>query len=379
MDYRFDYAEVAITAGLPGMFLFTLIYFGYLRIRGYHAFLLSITAMGMAMGLLAATRGSVLRPMTSSSNEIIGSTSGWLAMVMLGVGLLGKMYRVWILDKATEAEREPNGKGVRAWLSVGNLVMGMIFVMAAYVGRQWDPVGTAMAVVGLLLAYPATNCVLKGGEKPVEQEGEALAEERRRVLAMVEAGKISGEDGAELIGALGQSRVVARDAGASARLTGNMRVMMLGAALVVVGFCLPWFSVDLGARMQEQMSVMQQAMPVPLPPGYSVQVPTATRTVLEVRGGDVEHGLGWIILAMAGAVAVMPLVWVGRGEQRETLRAATIVGLLVGSVLVVYLVSFFYREMSVGMVLVLAGYGVMWLGVMREYVRPRERMVAVAG
>ena len=217
-----------------------------------------------------------------------------------------------------------------------------------------------------------------------------MADERRRVLALVEAGKISGEDGAELIGALGQSRVVAREAGGGARLTGNMRVMVLGAALVVVGFCLPWFSVDVGARMQEAMGNLQQALPpgvslppgysgaVPLPPGYSgsVQVP---RTVLEVRGGEIEHGLGWLILAMAGAVAVIPLVWPARGEQRDRQRAAMVVALLVGSVLVIYLVSNGYREMNVGMVLVMAGYGVMWVGVVREYVRPPVGVVAVAG
>ncbi len=162
------------------------------------------------------------------------------------VVLGAKVYLAWIVDGATPAEREPNSKGIRAWLSIGNLLMGALFVGAAYVARSWNPVATMAAVLGLLLAYPLVNCVLKGGDVPVGNDGEELAEERRRVLAMVEAGKISGDDGAELIGALGQSHAATVEKGLS--LSGNRRVMMLGAALVVVGFCLPWFSINLECR-----------------------------------------------------------------------------------------------------------------------------------
>ncbi len=94
-------------------------------------------------------------------------------------------------------------------------------------------------VVGLLLAYPVVNIVLKTWESLRQTpETEEVADERRRVLAMVEAGKISGEDGAELIGALRQSHVTASPTGLS--LSGNRRVTMLGSVLVVIGFCLPW-------------------------------------------------------------------------------------------------------------------------------------------
>ncbi len=55
--------------------------------------------------------------------------------------------------------------------------------------------------------------------------------------------------------------------------------------------------------------------------------------------GDIGYGLGWIILVMSAAVALLPLVWPSRRENLEHQRAATLVGILVGTVLVMYLVA----------------------------------------
>jgi hypothetical protein len=275
------------------------------------------------------------------------------------------MYRAWIRDGATPAEREPNANGIRAWLGVGNLLMGALFVMSAYFARWWNPVGTSAMVMGLLLAYPLGNCVLKSGEGVVNTEGEEVAEERRRVLAMVEAGKITGEDGAELIGALGQSHATSAPTGLG--LSGNRRVMMLGAVLVVVGFCLPWFNLNLGEEAQavmQQFPAMNGNAPVIAPGSVSVH------NILEVRGGDIGHGLGWIILAMSVGVALLPLVWPARRENRDQQRAATLVGMIVGTVLVMYLGANDFRIIDIGLVVVMAGYVVGWVGAAREYLMP---------
>ena len=297
-------------------------------------------------------------------------------MVMCGLGLLGKVYQAWIQGSATPAERELNAQGIRAWLGVGNLVMGTLFVATAYVARGWNPIGTIALVAGLLLAYPLMNIVMKTGESPMNHETEEVADERRRVLAMVEAGKISGEDGAELIGALGQSHATASPAGLS--LSGNRRVMLLGAVLVVVGFCLPWFSINLGQESRDMMDGMQQQMQtfggnVPQMPS----MPTFQNT-LEVHGGDIEHGLGWIILAMSAAVALLPLVWPTRRENRDQQRAATLIGTIIGTVLVMYLVAKLYRFVDIGIIVVVAGYVVSWVGVAREYLLPAHLAVVSA-
>jgi hypothetical protein len=370
---HFSILALAIFGVVPGV-LFVLVYCGYLKIRFFHAFLMGFAGMAAAIGTLVATEGRVLRPSHISEDELFACIA-WVLMVMTGLGLLAKVYRAWILDVATPAEREPNSTGIRAWLSVGNLVFCALFVASAYLARGWNPVATLAAVIGLLLAYPLVNCVLKGGELPMKNDSEELAEERRLVLAMVEAGKISGEDGAELIGALGQSRVTASDKGLS--LSGNRRVMMLGAALVAVGFCLPWFTINIGAEARDMMNGFQQAMP-----GWNgamAALPTVQSSpVVSVSGGDIQHGLGWIILALAAVVSLMPLVWVPRRENRDQHRAAALGGMIGGTVLVMYLAAGAYRSIDIGMVLVVAGYVVMWVGAAREYLRPaRIGVVAV--
>ncbi len=93
-------------------------------------------------------------------------------------------------------------------------------------------------------------------------------------------------------------------------------------------------------------------------------------TVISLRGGDIQHGLGWIIVAMAAAVALLPLVWPLKRENRDQQRAATLLGMLIGTVLIMYLAASAWRDIDIGMVLVIAGYVVMWVGAAREYLRP---------
>jgi hypothetical protein len=379
-----DPLAMLLAFGVPGSILFSFIYWRYLKTRFFTAFMLTLAAIFLAIFAVIATDGRILDEGPAGTRAemrdfLLFVCGAWMFMVMCGLGLLGKVYRAWIGDNATPAEREPNAQGIRAWLGVGNLLMGTLFVATAYVARGWNPVGTIALVTGALLAYPLVHIVLKTGESPMNNESEEVADERRRVLAMVEAGKINGEDGAELIGALGQSHATASPAGLS--LSGNRRVMMLGAVLVVVGFCLPWFDLNLGEQSREMVEGMQRSMQGfggNMPQMPSIAVPE--QRVLELSGGDIEHGLGWIILVMSATVSLLPLVQTRRPENRDQQRAATLIGMIVGTVLVMYLVAKLYRFMDIGIVVVMAGYVVSWVGVAREYLLPpRLAIVSVRG
>lgn len=62
------------------------------------------------------------------------------------------------------------------------------------------------------------------------------ADERNRILKMVEEGKINTEEGTELLDAIGRSSALRGEE----KFSRADMVMLMGAALVVLGFFLPW-------------------------------------------------------------------------------------------------------------------------------------------
>jgi hypothetical protein len=67
------------------------------------------------------------------------------------------------------------------------------------------------------------------------------ASERARILQMVEAGKISTDEGKELLNALGNSTALK----GQEKFSRADAVMLIGVALVVLGFFLPWLYVSM--------------------------------------------------------------------------------------------------------------------------------------
>jgi hypothetical protein len=366
---------------------------------------LRLLKMGAGSALLAAAIGVAIAPIgffatdgrvVSDSPLIAGVTrpddsSRMLALAALifavgfAFGLLIKVYRAWVLDAATAAERGPNSAGFRAWLSPMNCLTVIFLAIAAAVatGSAW---GLFFGALGLLLAYPILNTAMKSEPVLPAQEPEDLASERQRVLALVEAGKVSAEDGAELITALGQSRVV--QAEQSNPLSGGRRVILLGAMLVLLGFCLPWFEIRMDEVMKEAMQGMQQvvgqAMPAfaqENPANPNVQfgllpgaqsAPVQNVSLLMLRGGDLAYGLGWFIMIAAVGTAVLPFVWQTRPGNRQQHRGVSLVAVGAGSIALLYLIfglAMGPSRVQIGFVLVCVGYVVAWVGLVREYVR----------
>jgi hypothetical protein len=185
---------------------------------------------------------------------------------------------------------------------------------------------------------------------------------------MVEMGKISGEDGAELIAALRQTQVPTRRAGG---FSAGRRVMVAGTALVVAGFFLPWFRVD-GAEMLRAARQMVEG--VGAVPG-TVPFAGAAKVVLVVHGGEVAHGLGWAVMVLGALAALLPLLWPERGAQ----RGLTLLLLGAGTVVLMYVMSVEMQGVAEGLVISAVGYGVLWAGVVREYAREAEAGVVVMG
>jgi hypothetical protein len=314
---------------------------------------------------------------------------GMLFTANLAMALLIKLYRAAVLDKATPEERSLGIVGFRAWLSPLNVITVVCIAIGACLALgEVDYVACAIIGLATLLAYPLVNTVFHQSPsfaKPHESASSLKApyEERERVLALVEAGKITAEDGAELLTALAQSH--AASSNAAGAMSGPRRIMLVGAGITLVGFFLPWFTVNVAQAMGDLThSLMQGTSQFPGNPqpninvdmnGTPIAVPNGMR--IDVRGGDVQHGLGWIILAAGLGAACLPFFWPApAGNTRQT-RNAVFAALAVGSVLALYVLSgSFNAAISIepGFVLAMAGYIVLWVGGVREYITPIGRL-----
>lgn len=196
-------------------------------------------------------------------------------------------------------------------------------------------------------------------------------------------GRITADEAAELLAALSQT-----DATPAVAISLPRRLMLLGAAVMLIGFFLPWFTEDIHSVMSTMTNNVQQmmnpeAMNVPgatnfpqMPQG-SVPVPTDMVNILTLRGGDVHSGLGWIALAAAVVAAIFPFFWTDRTGDIKPTRNITFAALGIGSVAILYLLSSSFNpvtKIEPGFIAALAAYVLLWIGAIREYVSLRPRL-----
>ncbi|MCX5660673.1 MAG: hypothetical protein NTW19_13260 [Planctomycetota bacterium] len=295
------------------------------------------------------------------------------ALVIFAAALLAKLQGVWLADRATEAERAPGRRGFHAALSASNLIVAALIAGCAWFGYDQSFWGVLALMVGLLLAYPAMRTFGAGPEAdmPAAPPPADPGPERERVLRLLENGTITAEESAELLNALRSVPPMPAHgldgSGGRGPLNRARKAALCGCVLVLVGFFLPWFSIDLREEMSRMSRTMGAVMPnfpalVGAQPMWSFQGagPSApngngmVNATVNVAGGDIAHGLGWFVLLLAILAAVLPFVAVG--VERRTRQGLELLGLGVGAILLVYVFSQAPRAASWGIFLVIAGY-----------------------
>jgi hypothetical protein len=140
--------------------------------------------------------------------------------------------------------------------------------------------------------------------------------------------------------------------------------VLIGLALLVIGFFLPWFAIRVGDVQAAMNSMMSQ---IPMPQGMNLagmmprNLPTGE--TLYVMGGDIIHGLGWCILLLGIVAAVLPFVATNLDSQ--TCQKTCLVVLSVGAIILIYLLTQNIRAASIGLLLGLAGYALEFVGVLK--------------
>jgi len=353
------------------MFLF---YRWYLGLKRGDAFL---CVMGTIMGLIGLVTYE-----KHEADQMGGDVAGWRLIcqgiwVIAGLPLVIKLYRTWLGGHITEREKAPGAEGFRAWLSPANILLAILAAVGAEAGFGYSGFGVFALIIMALLAYPALMAANQSTRSRVAPDlAENLTAEREKVLSLLEAGKITAEESAELLNALGSTL---KAEPSRTQLLPAQRIMLIGAAVVLIGFFMPWFTINLGDEMQrlggqlqQQMNQFQQQMPgMPAMTGQGMpdmsKFLNAPAGTVKVAGGDIPHGLGWIILVLSLGAALLPLM--AHHLDAETQRTVTLVGLGTGTLMLVYLLSDSLRWVSLGMVLAAAGYFVQWVAILRRGAR----------
>lgn len=353
-------SAIVVISSLAGI----TIYRRYTGLNRWQSALLCILASGSAVGYAifldwhtgyyGGTRPTV-RPVVSI-----------IILSLLAFPFAVRLYRKWIGGHLTDVEKLPGMDGVRAWLSPGNLICAVLIPVCAWQAFKFPLPAMFALTFGLLLAYPVFNLASASPQPAPVGPCEDLSAEREKVLQLLEVGKITADESAELLNALGQSVPPRPPSAAEIEMSPQRKIVLLGAALLLIGFFLPWFKVNLGQAMNEAASQMNQMMTGMMPGNEIPQmnIPKTSGAVQVVQAGNIPHGLGWWILALGIGAAVLPFfaTTLKSGMQKKVILAA----LAVGAFLLIYLLSDTLRYVSIGVVLAVAGYVLEFIGTLKE-------------
>ena len=325
----------------------------------------------LAVGLSVVSSAYIFEVIRNSQYEHNAMAKRIFALLLpfLALPLAVCLYRKWLGNHLTDAEKTSGVDGFRAWLGVGNVICAALIPVCLWQLYEFSLLGGWVLTFALVLAYPILNLASESAQPAPTVPTEDLSNEREKVLQLLEAGKINADESADLLNALGQSVPPRPPPASEMELSPPRKMVLIGAALLLVGFFLPWFAISPGAMLHDM--VFQQSMfGVTLPANVANMMPHVPDTgTVQVHAGDIAHGLGWWILALGMVAAVLPFF---ATTLEATLQKKIILAALgVGVFLLIYLLSNSLRYANLGVLLALAGYALEVVGTLKE--RPSAR------
>ena len=293
--------------------------------------------------------------------------------VVLASVLAAKLLSKWMGGMVTEQERLWGAAGLNAWMTLANLACAAVITIGLYAGFGLEIGQSLMAAVGLLGAlalYPlgiATDgAPPEPAMAPVGSVVGAEAPDRQRIMRLLEDGKVNAHEAAELLSALGDG------ASPAAPLTAGRRLLLIGLATVLVGFFLPWLVVNPGQELARAMPSIGLSSPQvgAMPPSRSpwgVSSPEIRTGDLAIRGGDIPHAMGWVVLVLSAVASLLPFA--APALEPSARRMMMFLSLAAGGVIIVYLFSDSWRWASYGLALVAGGYVLTTIGTAAERAR----------
>lgn len=303
-------------------------------------------------------------PTTDSLSAIIRPMAGSVVFVFLTAFVLRLLGR-WTGGKASAEENQPGLPGVRAWFSAGNVAVGVILVLSLWLGFRFPPLLSAIVIASILAAYPLIRMEsMEASPSPVTED---LSSEREKILSMLESGRLTADESSELLQALRQS---SSDSPHQTPMTGSRRLMLIGAALVGLGFFMPWIVINPGEEMGRLMGRFDSSMAS----SFNVRMNFGAEDAyhedglrtpnVSIAGGDIPRGLGWAALALALAAAALPYVTTSLDASAE--RKIRLLSLGIGGFIILYLLTQNPRFIGIGLIMAMVGYLLEGIGYAQE-------------
>ena len=354
------------------------------KLRLHHTALLTL-AITLAAGATAFWRGVELampldaivhglpRTLTDSPEATMQALRSLLAVpctvlfAFVALPFLIHLYLKWTGRLLTGPERAGGVEGIRAWLSPRHVSWVILMALFGWLGLAYSFWLLLLGGFGALLLFPAIT--LGGPMSPQPLRAGArdaqLGEERRRVLTMLQEGKISVEESAELLYALGE--LAPSRSGLPPGAARSRTMLAVGAFIVLVGFFLPWFSFELNA-------IMPDTLPVPLRQTWEQfqgNMLENTNHTFTYSGPDIRNGLGWTILLLAAGAAALPFLSIPADVKAR--RGIMLALLAAGIALMAFLVYDSIRYASYGLLIVVIGYVFTFIGTVWEFRQNQKR------
>jgi hypothetical protein len=274
-----------------------------------------------------------------------------------------RLWVRWVENRMKPEERLPGRFGVKAWFGAANVTVGLLIVTLAWCGFDFSPLASAAVIAAMLAVYPLLRT-----EPPAAAVVNDLSPEREKIVAMLETGKLTPEESAELLRAL--SETSPKSSTNRAPTSANQRLILVGAAFVGLGFFLPWFVVNPGREVgrmlnQFQLNGNNPSNGMSVTPNHGPALGTLFEAGnVSISGGDIQHGLGWLALALALTAAVLP--YVATTLDAATARTVRLLCLGAGGIIVLHLLTSSFRFVSIGLIVAIAGYALEVTGSLRE-------------
>ncbi len=355
------------------------LYARYTRLRGLKVMFAWIltTMAAIAFGLYQFRKIDQIRSRGLLSDmgrdDVAFLAIGSGVLVLFAGAFCIRLYRKWLDGDLTEEERAGGARGLRAWLSPANLFVAGAISFLAWFSLGWPLLLMAVATVGALIAWPALHAdhrTTQNFQTDMTTDPNT-SREREKVLNLLESGKITAEESAELLQALAAASPERQPAPPE---SSRSVLGIAGAVLVLVGFFLPWFSFSPTEKMASMMQELNQGMGVNV--GSSAPMfdmgKMMPSTKVQIRGGDIGNGLGWIVLVLAVGSAMLPHV--APHLDRSSLRAFRFISLAAGGIILLYLLSQDITSASIGILLAVIGYACSGVALWRE-----ERPSVISG
>ncbi len=362
---RVDSDAFVVIAGIPLLIYLVGLVFFFRYLKNHPRAAVTGWLLALAMGMWNLSRclrgPSPLDPSRRTDLDQVLWLAGNVLLPLFAVPLALKLYFKWLGRETTPEENAFGSAGVAAWLRGGNVVCCAGIALCAWQGFGQPLWGMLGLTVAIILAYPLLHTFMQTSP-PTASNTEDLSSERERVLKLLEEGKITAAESAELLGALGST--VAPSASPPRSMSMARKIFLVGGGLLFLGFFLPWFSINLGAEVNQFAGKLQQTVPGIGGLNLNSLIPQVNTGTIRVSGGDLSHGLGWLVLLLGLGAAVIPFLNLKLDPFSQS--TISLLALSIGGLVLLYLLTQNMRFASVGIVLTIVGYALLAMATFKE-------------